>query len=90
MDSEKLQYMFWLHRQITLGWWKPSAFAQQMGKTWTRAWLHAVQPLMKFFIDNQMRREGWEGRYSRYIQRLERMNYFPDLEKYYRKDLTPN
>lgn len=86
LDSDRLQYLFWLHRQITLGWWKPSAFAQQMGKTWTRVWLHAVQPVMKYFVEKRTRREGWEGRYRRYIQRLENMNYFPDLEKYYRKN----
>lgn len=86
LDSGQLQYLFWLHRQITLGWWKPSSFAQQMGKAWTRGWLHVVQPIMKYFVDRQTRREGWEGRYRAYIRRLEKMNYFPDLEKYYRKN----
>lgn len=85
LNADQLQYAFWLHKQVTLGWWKPSAFAQQMGKSWTLVWLHAVQPVMKYFIDRQTRREGWEGRYRRYIQCLEGMNYFPDLEKYYRK-----
>ena len=29
LDADQLQYAFWLHRQITMGWWKPSAFARQ-------------------------------------------------------------
>ena len=41
---------------------------------------------MKYFVDKQTRREGWEGRYRTYIDHLEKMNYFPDLEKYYRKE----
>jgi hypothetical protein len=27
-----------------------------------------------------LKRVGWEGRYQREMQRLEKMNHFPDLE----------
>jgi hypothetical protein len=37
---------------------------------------------MKYFVERQIRGIGWEGRYRRYIDRLERMNHFPDLEKF--------
>jgi len=83
LDTEQLQYAFWLHRQITLGWWDPSEFARNNGKSWTAVWTHVVKPVMKYFVDKGTRRDGWEGRYRRYIRRLEKMNYFPDLEKYY-------
>jgi radical SAM superfamily enzyme YgiQ (UPF0313 family) len=85
ISAERLQYLFWLHRQITLGWWRPSVYAQNMGKSWTQVWLHAVKPVMRFFVERRTRREGWENRYRRYIRRLERINHFPDLEKYYRR-----
>ncbi|MEN6465086.1 MAG: radical SAM protein, partial [Syntrophaceae bacterium] len=83
LDTEQLQYAFWLHRQITLGWWDPSEFARNNGKSWTAVWTHVVKPVMKYFVDKGTRRDGWEGRYRRYIRRLEKMNYFPDLEQYY-------
>ncbi len=82
LESDQLQYAFWRHRLTVLGWWKPSAFAEQHGKGWTSFWTHIVKPVMKYFVERQTRRIGWEGRYQRYIDRLERMNHFQDLEKF--------
>ncbi|MCE5265439.1 MAG: B12-binding domain-containing radical SAM protein [Deltaproteobacteria bacterium] len=81
LESDALQYAFWYHRQTTMGWWKPSAFAERNGKAWTSLWTHLVKPIMKFFVERQTRRIGWEVRYRRYLDRLERMNRFRGLER---------
>jgi radical SAM superfamily enzyme YgiQ (UPF0313 family) len=80
LDADQLQYAFWYHRQTTLGWWRPSVFAEKHGKLWTSFWMHAVKPVMKWFADRQACRIGPEGRYREYLDRLERMNRFEDLE----------
>ncbi len=82
LDSDQLQYAFWKYRQTTLGWWRPSAFAEKQGKLWTSFWMQVVKPVMKYFVDRQTRRIGWEGRYRRYLSHLEAMNRFDDLEKF--------
>lgn len=82
LESGPLQYAFWYYRQTALGWWKPSAFAQRQGKLWIFFWTHMVKPVMKYFADSQTRKIGWEGQYQRYLDRLEMMNRFPDLERF--------
>ena len=82
LESNQLQYAFWYYRQTALGWWKPSAFAGKQGRIWMSSWTYMVKPVMKFFTDRQIRRIGWEGRYQRYIHRLDMMNRFPDLERF--------
>jgi radical SAM superfamily enzyme YgiQ (UPF0313 family) len=82
LESNQLQYAFWYYRQTALGWWKPSAFSGKQGRLWTSFWTYMVKPVMKFFIDRQIRRIGWQERYQRYIHRLEMMNRFPDLERF--------
>lgn len=80
LDSDKLQYLFWYHRQVTLGWWTPSRWARQTGRVWTALWLFVVKPVLKFFVDRNVARHGWEKRYQKEINRLSRMNEFRDLE----------
>ncbi|MBI4618932.1 MAG: B12-binding domain-containing radical SAM protein [Desulfobacterales bacterium] len=82
LEAEQLQYAFWYYRQTVLGWWKPSAFAKRQGRLWTSVWTYIVKPVMKFFIDRQIRKIGWDGRYQRNIRRLERMNHFEDLKRF--------
>jgi len=82
LDSDQLQYLFWYHRQVTLGWWNPSRRARGLGRLWTGIWLYAFKPVLKFFIDRTLAREGWEGRYRKELKRLSNMNYFKDLEQY--------
>lgn len=82
LESDRLQYAFWYHRQTALGWWKPSAFAERNGKVWTFFWMHMVMPVMRYFMERRTRKIGWEVRYQRYLNRLEGMNRFPDLERY--------
>ena len=82
LESDQLQYAFWYYRQTALGWWKPSAFAGKQGRIWISFWTYMVKPVMKFFIDRQILRKGWDKRYQRYIHRLEMMNRFPDLERF--------
>jgi radical SAM superfamily enzyme YgiQ (UPF0313 family) len=81
LDSDRLQYAFWYGRQTTLGWWKPSPFAEKNGRVWTFLWTHVVMPVMRHFTERRTRKVGWEVRYQRYLQQLEGMNRFPDLEK---------
>jgi anaerobic magnesium-protoporphyrin IX monomethyl ester cyclase len=82
LDSDRLQYLFWYHRQVTLGWWSPSKRARSQGWIWTGIWLYAFKPILKFFIDRALAREGWEGRYQKELKRLSNMNYFKDLEPF--------
>jgi len=82
LDSDRLQYLFWYHRQVTLGWWNPSKRARSQGWIWTGIWLYAFKPILKFFIDRTLAREGWEGRYQKELKRLSNMNYFKDLEPF--------
>ncbi len=82
LNSDQLQYLFWYHRQVTLGWWNPSRRARGMGRLWTGIWLYAFKPVLKFFIDRTIAREGWEGRYRKEVKRLSNMNYFKDLEQF--------
>jgi anaerobic magnesium-protoporphyrin IX monomethyl ester cyclase len=82
LESDRLQYAFWYGRQTELGWWKPSPFAENNGKVWTFFWTHVVMPVMKHFMDRRTRKVGWEVQYQRYLDRLEKMNRFPDLDRY--------
>jgi hypothetical protein len=80
LDSGQLQFLFWYHRQVTLGWWDPSRRAKGQGKGWTAIWSYLFKPYLKLYFNRMIRKEGWEGRYKRDMLRLEQMNSFPDLE----------
>jgi radical SAM superfamily enzyme YgiQ (UPF0313 family) len=82
MEAEQLQYAFWHYRQSVLGWWKPSAFVTKQGRLWTYIWMYMVKPAMKYFVDRQIRKIGWEGRYQKYIHRLKNMNSFEELNAF--------
>lgn len=80
LTADELQYAFWYHKQTVLGWWNPSELVRRDGKLWTDIWRVAFKPVLKFFIDRQLRKDGWDGRYRAELERLSRMNRFPDLE----------
>ncbi|MDL2328825.1 B12-binding domain-containing radical SAM protein [Desulfosarcina sp. OttesenSCG-928-A07] len=80
LSSQRLQYLFWYHRQHVLGWWKPPELIQRRGRGWTAIWTYLFKPILKKYYGHMLRREGWEGRYQRELKRLEKMNDFPDLE----------
>ncbi len=81
LESDRLQYLFWYHRQKILGWWSPHKRARrQQGKVWTGFWIYVVKPILRFFVDRTVRKHGWEGRHLREMQKLARMNRFPDLD----------
>jgi radical SAM superfamily enzyme YgiQ (UPF0313 family) len=82
LDSDRLQYLFWYHRQVTLGWWNPSKRARNQGRLWTGIWLYAFKPVLKFFTDRNLARKGWEARYQKELKRISNMNYFEDLEPF--------
>ncbi|MFH0976802.1 MAG: radical SAM protein [Spirochaetota bacterium] len=85
LDSDRLQYLFWYHRQVTLGWWTPSAFAHNQKQLWVSVWNYIVKPIMRYFSEKRVLREGWEKQYEKYIQRLEKINLFKDLQGYHRE-----
>ena len=89
LSADELAYAFWYHRQVTLGWWKPSAFAVQQGRLWTSLWIHAVKPLMKALVDRRIARTGWQERYEGYLRRLEAMNRFAELDPFRGKGPAP-
>lgn len=82
LNFDQLQYAFWFYRCTALGWWKPSTSVGKLGRLWTSIWMYMVKPVMKFFIDRQIRRTGWQEQYQKYLHRLEIMNRFSDLERF--------
>lgn len=80
LSSEKLQFLFWYHRQTVLGWWKPSGYARRQGRGWTAIWTYLFKPVMKFFYDRSVQKHGWQALYEKDIQRLRQLNHFPDLD----------
>jgi anaerobic magnesium-protoporphyrin IX monomethyl ester cyclase len=80
LDPDQLQFFFWYHRQVTLGWWDPSSRARGQGRGWIAIWDYLFKPFLKKYYARILRKEGWDGRYQRELKRLKRMNYFPDLE----------
>jgi hypothetical protein len=86
LDSDRLQYLVWYHRQKVLGWWKPPTGPYQYGSSWSFLWTWIFKPILKTFYGRMLKKVGWKGRYKREMQRLERMNRFPDLEMNFRYD----
>jgi len=82
LDSDRLQYLFWYHRQKVLGWWEPSERVRKRGPFWTGIWIYAFKPLLKILIGRKLNKYGWEGRYQREIERQKAVNVFKDLEQY--------
>lgn len=80
LSPERLQYLFWYHRQTVLGWWNPSSHARTQGKGWTTIWRFAFRPILKAYFAYIFKRQGWQGRYAREVNRWSRMNRFGDLE----------
>jgi len=81
LETDRLQYLFWYHRQKILGWWSPNRRARRsQGEIWTGFWVFLVKPFLRFFINRTLRRHGWEGRHRKVLARLARVNHFPDLE----------
>ena len=80
LKSDRLQYLFWYHRQNVLGWWAPSPRSRAQGRIWTGIWIYAFKPVLKFFTKRRLEKQGWEGRYQREMKRQADMNVFKDLE----------
>jgi radical SAM superfamily enzyme YgiQ (UPF0313 family) len=80
LTAEKLQFLFWYHRQKVLGWWDPSKRVRNQGRGWTGIWNYSFKPVMKLYYDHILRKHGWEGRHKQEMERLSRLNTFSDLE----------
>ncbi|MBW2119278.1 MAG: B12-binding domain-containing radical SAM protein [Deltaproteobacteria bacterium] len=80
LESDRLQYLFWYHKQTVLGWWEPSERIRSQGRFWTGIWLYAFRPMLKFFIGRSLKKYGWEGRYQRAMKRLAGVNVFQDVD----------
>lgn len=82
LESEQLQYFFWLYRQKILGWWEPTPIQKKLWKLWTSSWKYCIRPVMKYFYNRRFRKLGWEGLYKEHIQNLRKINHFEDLKDY--------
>ncbi len=82
LSSDELQYQFWYQRQVVLGWWNPPPSIRKQGRLWIWIWIYLMKPFLKIRYRRVMKKIGWQGRFQQEIQRLERMNYFEDLEGY--------
>ena len=80
LSSEQLQYLFWYRKQTVLGWWEPSELARRDGKLWTSIWRLAFRPVLRYFINRNLRKYGWQGRYQKELLRLSNMNRFDDIK----------
>jgi hypothetical protein len=80
LNSDRLQYFFWYHRQKVLGWWAPSINARKQGRGWTTIWRYLFKPVMKVFYGRMIKKHGWAGRYQREVARWTKMNQFKDLD----------
>jgi hypothetical protein len=54
LDSDRLQYLFWYHRQKVLGWWEPSERVRSQGRLWTSIWIYAFRPMMKVLVSRSL------------------------------------
>ncbi|WP_035240523.1 DegV family protein [Desulfobacter vibrioformis] len=79
LSADKLQYLFWYHRQTVLGWWDPSARAKGTGKLWTGIWTYMFKPLLQQQHARVLRKKGWDGIYKDVLKEQEKMNAFEDL-----------
>ena len=82
LDSDRLQYLFWYHRQKVLGWWEPSERVKSQGRLWTSIWIYAFRPMMKLLVNRSLRKYGWKGRYEKEISRQAGVNAFKDLQEF--------
>jgi len=80
LESDRLQYLFWYHKQTILGWWEPSERIRSRGRFWTSIWIYVFRPMLKFFIGRSLKKYGWEGRYQRAMKRLAGVNVFQDID----------
>jgi len=79
LSAERLQYLFWYHRQTVLGWWDPSARAKGTGKLWTGIWTYMFKPLLQQQHARVLKRKGWDGIYKDVLKEQESMNTFEGL-----------
>lgn len=79
LSADKLQYLFWYHRQTVLGWWDPSARARGTGKLWTGIWTYMLKPVMQVQHAKVLKRKGWAGIYKDVLKEQEKMNTFEGL-----------
>ena len=79
LSADKLQYLFWYHRQTVLGWWDPSARAKGTGKLWTGIWTYMFKPLLQQQHARVLKKKGWAGIYKDVLKDQEKMNTFDDL-----------
>ncbi len=82
LSPEELQYHFWYQRQRVLGWWTPPESARKQGQLWIGIWRFLMKPFLKIHYWRVMKKYGWQGRFRRELERLERMNTFEDLRNY--------
>ena len=81
LDQDRLQYLFWYHRQNVLGLWKPTGQTKGKYMLWVGLGKIAT-PFIKFFINRSIKKHGWEGRYQKMIAKKRLINYFKDLDDF--------
>lgn len=80
LEAERLQYLFWYHKQTVLGWWKPSERTRKRGKIWTGIWRFLFKPILKVHYNHIVKKHGWDGLYRMDVENLQKLNHFRDLE----------
>ena len=80
LNDGQLQFLYWYHRETTMGWWTPSDRIRAQGPFWTAIWIYAMKPILRNVLERQQRKIGWKGRFKNELRRMVAMNRFPDLE----------
>jgi len=80
LSADRLQYLFWYHKQTVLGWWKPSGRARSQGKGWTSIWTYLFKPILKLFHNRSVKRHGWKSLYEKNLEHMRQLNRFVDLD----------
>ena len=81
LDSDQLNYLFWYYKNNRLRGQEPSEFIKNSyGRFWLDVWKFGIRPFLQLIEGNKLKKYGWEGLYEQDLNRLRKMNSFPELE----------
>ncbi len=85
LSADELQYLHWYFKQTILGFWEPKGVLRKEMKVYTFFFNKMLKPIFKLIYRKRTSKIGWRGRFGKEMQRLEKMNYFIDIEDFIRE-----
>jgi len=81
LDSAHLNYLFWYYKNNKLNGGDASQFIKDSyGRFWLNVWKYGMRPFLQLLEGRKLKRYGWEGLYEEELNRLRKMNSFPELD----------